>query len=138
MSKKIDLSDIKELDINYIELDPVSKIFESDSNTIKSNKDTDISDKEEDSIAIFSRKTHIQEVHYATVPIEYPKTSEYGVAIIYNITDWKNPRDYWKNVKVVKVQLKTVHFLVILVLKKKKETVWKSSTVNLSILKLLI
>ncbi|CAB5388430.1 unnamed protein product [Rhizophagus irregularis] len=98
MSKKIDLSDIKELDINYIELDPVSKIFESDSNTIKSNKDTDISDKEEDSIAIFSRKTHIQEVHYATVPIEYPKTSEYGVAIIYNITDWKNPRDYWKNV----------------------------------------
>ncbi|CAG8738087.1 22147_t:CDS:2, partial [Rhizophagus irregularis] len=63
MSKKIDLLDIKELDINYIELDPV---IESDSNTIKSNKDTDISDKEEDSIAIFSRKTHIQEVHYAT------------------------------------------------------------------------
>ena len=59
---------------------------ESDSNTIESDKDTDISDEEEDSIAIFSRKTHVQEVHYATVPIEYPKTSEYGVATIYNIT----------------------------------------------------
>ena len=71
---------------------------ESDSNTIESDKDTDISDEEEDSIAIFSRKTHVQEVHYATVPIEYPKTSESGVATVYNITGWKNPRDCWKNV----------------------------------------
>ncbi|CAB5322822.1 unnamed protein product [Rhizophagus irregularis] len=95
---------------------------ESDSNTIESDKDTDISDEEEDSIAIFSRKTHVQEVHYATVPIEYPKTSEYGVATVYNITGWKNPRDCWKNVEVVKAQLRTVHSLVILALKKKKET----------------
>lgn len=29
MSEKIDLSDIEELDINYIELDPVSKICEA-------------------------------------------------------------------------------------------------------------
>ncbi|CAB4393419.1 unnamed protein product [Rhizophagus irregularis] len=72
---------------------------ESDSNTIESDKDTDISDEEEDSIAIFSRKTHVQEVHYATVPIEYPKTSEYGVATVYNITGWKNPRDCWKNIQ---------------------------------------
>ncbi|PKY61044.1 hypothetical protein RhiirA4_485497 [Rhizophagus irregularis] len=46
---------------------------ESDSNTIESDKDTDISNKEKDLIAIFSRKTHIQEVHYTTVPIEYTK-----------------------------------------------------------------
>uniref|UniRef100_U9T7K8 Uncharacterized protein n=1 Tax=Rhizophagus irregularis (strain DAOM 181602 / DAOM 197198 / MUCL 43194) TaxID=747089 RepID=U9T7K8_RHIID len=98
MSEKIDLSDIKELDINYIELDPEYQV-ESDSNTIESDKDTDISDEEEDSIAIFSRKTHVQEVHYATVPIEYPKTSEYGVATVYNITGWKNPRDCWKNIQ---------------------------------------
>jgi hypothetical protein len=32
------------------------------------------------------------------VPIEYPKTSESGVATVYNITGWKNPRDCWKNV----------------------------------------
>ncbi|CAB4384848.1 unnamed protein product [Rhizophagus irregularis] len=121
MSEKIDLSDIKELDINYIELDPEYQV-ESDSNTIKSDKDTDISDEEEDSIAIFSRKTHVQEIHYATVPIEYPKTSEYGIATVYNITGSKNPRDCWKNVEVVKVQLRTVHSLIILALKKKKET----------------
>ncbi|POG70069.1 hypothetical protein GLOIN_2v1776315 [Rhizophagus irregularis DAOM 181602=DAOM 197198] len=36
-----DLSDIKELDINYIELDPEYQV-ESDSNTIESDKDTDI------------------------------------------------------------------------------------------------
>ncbi|CAB5346447.1 unnamed protein product [Rhizophagus irregularis] len=86
MSEKIDLSDIEELDINYIELDPEYQV-ESDSNTFESDKDTDISDEEEDSIAIFSRKKHVQEVHYATVPIEYPKTSEYGVATVYNITE---------------------------------------------------
>ncbi|CAB5363716.1 unnamed protein product [Rhizophagus irregularis] len=88
MSEKIDLSDIKKLDINYIELDPEYQV-ESDSNTIESDKDTDISDEEKDSIAIFSRKTHVQEIHYATVPIEYPKTSEYGVATVYNITALK-------------------------------------------------
>ncbi|CAB4482654.1 unnamed protein product [Rhizophagus irregularis] len=98
MSEKIDLSDIEELDINYIELDPEYQV-ESDSNTFESDKDTDISDEEEDSIAIFSRKKHVQEVHYATVPIEYPKTSEYGVATVYNITGWKNPRDCWKNIQ---------------------------------------
>ncbi|GBC37794.2 uncharacterized protein OCT59_005589 [Rhizophagus irregularis] len=98
MSEKIDLSDIKELDINYIELDPEYQV-ESDSNTIESDKDTDISDEEEDSIAIFSKKTHVQEIHYATVPIEYPKTSEYGVATVYNITGSKNPRDCWKNIQ---------------------------------------
>ncbi|UZO27868.1 uncharacterized protein OCT59_021421 [Rhizophagus irregularis] len=84
MSEKIDLSDIEELDINYIELDPEYQV-ESDSNTIESDKDTDISDEEEDSIAIFSRKTHVQEVHYATIPIEYPKTSEYPQYIILQI-----------------------------------------------------
>jgi hypothetical protein len=66
---------------------------ESDSNTIESDKDTDISDEEEDSIAIFSRKTHVQEVHYVTVSIEYPKTLEYDVVTIYNITGWKKSRD---------------------------------------------
>ncbi|UZO07635.1 uncharacterized protein OCT59_027916 [Rhizophagus irregularis] len=98
MSEKIDLSDIKKLDINYIELDPEYQV-ESDSNTIESDKDTDISDEEKDSIAIFSRKTHVQEIHYATVPIEYPKTSEYGVATVYNITGSKNLRDCWKNIQ---------------------------------------
>jgi hypothetical protein len=71
---------------------------ESDGNTVESDKDTGISDQEEDSIAIFSRKTHVQEVHYITVPIEYPKTSELGVATVYSVTGWKNPRDCWKNV----------------------------------------
>ncbi|UZO10974.1 uncharacterized protein OCT59_002551 [Rhizophagus irregularis] len=37
MSEKIDLSDIEELDINYIELDPEYQV-ESDSNTIESWK----------------------------------------------------------------------------------------------------
>lgn len=68
---------------------------ESDDNTIES---ASLSDEEDDSIAVFSRKTQVQEVHYATVPIEYPKTSESGVATVYNVTGWKNPRECWKNV----------------------------------------
>ena len=47
---------------------------------------------------IFLRKKQVNEVHYSAVPIEYPKTSEAGVAIAYNITGWNNPRDCWKNV----------------------------------------
>lgn len=72
---------------------------ESDDNsTVESENYTDLSDENEDSIAIFSRKTQVQEIYYSTVPIEYPKTSEIGVATVYNITGWKNPRDCWNNV----------------------------------------
>ncbi len=56
------------------------------------------SNENEESIAIFSSKTCVKEVHYSTVPIEYPKTSELGVATVYNITGWTNPKDCWKNV----------------------------------------
>ena len=56
-------------------------------------------------IAIFSRKTRVEEVHYSAVLIEYPKTSEAGVATVYNITGWTNPRDCWKNVKKFKIYL---------------------------------
>ena len=71
---------------------------ESDSNTVESEKDIDSSDENEDSVAIFSRKTQVQEIYHSAVPIEYPKTSEIGVATVYNITGWKNPRDCWNNV----------------------------------------
>ena len=68
---------------------------ESDSNTVESDNETDINENEEEIIAIFSRKTRVKEVHYSAVPIEYPKTSEEGVATAYNITGWTNLRDCW-------------------------------------------
>ncbi|CAB4440418.1 unnamed protein product [Rhizophagus irregularis] len=37
-------------------------------------------------LAVFSRKTS-----------EYPKTAEAGVATVFNITGWTNPRDCWNN-----------------------------------------
>lgn len=73
---------------------------DSDDNTVESENDYDLNEFEE-SIAIFSTKTRIKEVHYSTVPIEYPKTSELGVATVYNITGWTNPRDCWKNVRII-------------------------------------
>ncbi len=111
-----ELSDIEEMDVVLFEPNDVSKqerkffykkltIFflkvyevDSDSNTVESDNNTDLSENEE-SIAIFSTKTRVKEVYYSTVPIEYPKTSESGVATVYNITGWNNPRDCWKNMR---------------------------------------
>ena len=63
-------------------------LIDSDNITIGSNNNNlvDLSDETEESIAIFSIKTQIKEVHYFTVPIEYPKTSILSVVIVYNIT----------------------------------------------------
>ncbi|GBC40284.1 hypothetical protein GLOIN_2v1788374 [Rhizophagus irregularis DAOM 181602=DAOM 197198] len=54
MSEKVDLQISKNLILIIL--------IESDSNTIESNKDTDISNEEEDSIAIFSRKAHTLDI----------------------------------------------------------------------------
>jgi hypothetical protein len=72
------------LTISFLNISQV----DSDDITIESdnNSSVDLSDEIEESIAIFSSKTQIKEVHYSTVPIEYPKTSELGVATVYNIT----------------------------------------------------
>ena len=64
---------------------------------MESENDSD-SNENEESIAIFLSKTCVKEVYYSTIPIEYPKTSELGVATVYNITGWTNPKDCWKNV----------------------------------------
>ncbi|CAG8622959.1 9201_t:CDS:2 [Funneliformis mosseae] len=62
---------------------------------------SELSDIDEIDAALFepSLDINIKEVHYSTVPIEYPKTSELGVATAYNIIGWKNPKDCWKNVR---------------------------------------
>ncbi|CAI2190386.1 5348_t:CDS:2 [Funneliformis geosporum] len=86
-----DFSDIDEIDA-AASFNTNDKQVDSDNNTVKSEDDTNLS-KSEETIAFFSRKTQVKEVYYSTVPIEYPKTSEEGVAITYNITGWTNPRD---------------------------------------------
>ena len=53
-------------------------------------------------LSLFFLQTRVKEVHYSAVPIEYPKTSELGVATVYNITGWTNSRDCWKNVRLFK------------------------------------
>ncbi|CAB4426981.1 unnamed protein product [Rhizophagus irregularis] len=54
--------------------------------------------EEVDSIAVFSQKTSVKEVIYSTIPIEYPKTSEAGVATV-NVTGWTNQGDCWNNIQ---------------------------------------
>ncbi|PKK75373.1 hypothetical protein RhiirC2_773695 [Rhizophagus irregularis] len=55
--------------------------------------------EEVDSIAVFSQKISVKEVIYSTIPIEYPKTSEAGVATVFNVTGWTNQRDCWNNIQ---------------------------------------
>jgi len=59
---------------------------------VKSENNSD-SNENEESIAIFSSKTCVKKVHYSTVPIKYPKTLELGIATVYNIIGWTNPKD---------------------------------------------
>ncbi|EXX57144.1 hypothetical protein GLOIN_2v1782187 [Rhizophagus irregularis DAOM 181602=DAOM 197198] len=58
---------------------------------------TDLNEEEVDSIAVFSQKISVKEVIYSTIPIEYPMTSEAGVATVFNVTGWTNQRDCWNN-----------------------------------------
>jgi hypothetical protein len=64
----------------------------------ESDNNSDLNEEEEDSIAVFSQKTSVKKAIYSTIPIEYPKTSEAGVATVFNVTEWTNPRDCWNNV----------------------------------------
>jgi hypothetical protein len=64
----------------------------------ESGNNSDLNEEEEDSIAVFSQKTSVKKAIYSTIPIEYPKTSEAGVATVFNVTEWTNPRDCWNNV----------------------------------------
>uniref|UniRef100_U9V3T5 Galactose oxidase n=1 Tax=Rhizophagus irregularis (strain DAOM 181602 / DAOM 197198 / MUCL 43194) TaxID=747089 RepID=U9V3T5_RHIID len=57
---------------------------------------TDLNEEEVDSIAVFSQKISVKEVIYSTIPIEYPMTSEAGVATVFNVTGWTNQRDFLK------------------------------------------
>ncbi|RIA80989.1 hypothetical protein C1645_744846 [Glomus cerebriforme] len=92
-----DFSDIDEVYVTFFNIN--NNQVESDDNTVESEDNTDLNENEKEIIAIFSRKTRVKEVHYSTVPIEYPKTSEAGDTTAYNITGWNNPRDCWKNLK---------------------------------------
>ena len=61
---------------------------------------SNLNEEEEETIAVFSQKTSVKEVIYSTIPVEYPKTSESGVATVFNVTGWTNPKDCWNNVNI--------------------------------------
>ena len=52
----------------------------------------DAEDDTESEIAVFTRDTKIKDVRHSLVPIEYPETSEEGVAYIYHIENWEDPK----------------------------------------------
>jgi len=56
--------------------------------------DTQITNQDdtETEIAIFTRDTRIKDVRHSLVPIEYPETSEEGIAHIYHIENWADPK----------------------------------------------
>ena len=58
------------------------------------NLDTEkiIQDDEEFEVAVFTRDTRIKDVRHSLVPIEYPETSEEGIAYIYHIENWADPK----------------------------------------------
>ncbi|PKB95506.1 hypothetical protein RhiirA5_436584, partial [Rhizophagus irregularis] len=56
-------------------------------------------DDTESEIAVFTRDTKINDVRHSLVPIEYPETSEEGVAYIYHIENWEDPKAAFRDIQ---------------------------------------
>ena len=61
------------------------------------NNESESKDNEE-VFALFTSKLQVWKVIHTTVPVEYPETFPDGVAIVYNITGWKNHMDAFSDV----------------------------------------
>jgi len=73
-----------------------------------------IQDDEEFEVAVFTRDTRIKDVRHSLVPIEYPETSEEGIAYIYHIENWADPKAAFHDVSlniVSKILYKKITFL---------------------------
>ncbi|CAB4376014.1 unnamed protein product [Rhizophagus irregularis] len=49
-------------------------------------------DDEESEVAVFTRDTLIKDVRHTLVPIEYPATSDEGIAYVYYVENWTDPK----------------------------------------------
>ncbi|CAB4477236.1 unnamed protein product [Rhizophagus irregularis] len=49
-------------------------------------------DDEESEVAVFTRDTLIKDVRHTLVPIEYPATSDEGIAYVYHVENWTDPK----------------------------------------------
>ena len=52
-----------------------------------------------------TEKMRVGEVRYSALPMEYPPTSDEGIAIVYNIETWDSYESAFSNVRV-----KQLHF----------------------------
>ncbi|CAB4417165.1 unnamed protein product [Rhizophagus irregularis] len=65
----------------------------------ENNSDSENELESEETLAFFTFQLRVSKVIYTTVPIEYPDTSSEGVAIIYNVTGWKNHTDAFSDIQ---------------------------------------
>ncbi|KAF0512005.1 hypothetical protein F8M41_018136 [Gigaspora margarita] len=56
-------------------------------------------DKSEQEIYLITEQLKVKEIIYLLLPIEYPPTSEDGIAIIYNIEAWNNCEAFKNNIQ---------------------------------------
>ncbi|RIA79950.1 hypothetical protein C1645_839580 [Glomus cerebriforme] len=103
---EIILSNVKEI------IDPYSI------DKIDNDNDLNKDEMKKETIATFSQKAIVKEVIYSTIPIDYPKTSEFDIAIVFNIND--QSKDCWKNIQYSlgsggQNSIKTTHSLITLV-----------------------
>ncbi|CAB4423367.1 unnamed protein product [Rhizophagus irregularis] len=50
-------------------------------------------DDEESEVAVFISDSLIKDVRHTLVPIEYPATSDEGIAYVYHVKNWTDPKD---------------------------------------------
>ncbi|PKY54269.1 hypothetical protein RhiirA4_501039 [Rhizophagus irregularis] len=56
-------------------------------------------DDEESEVAVFISDSLIKDVRHTLVPIEYPATSDEGIAYVYHVKNWTDPKDAFHDEK---------------------------------------
>ena len=59
-----------------------------------------VEEASDETIYLMMEKLRVGEVQYSALPMEYPPTSNEGIAIVYNIETWDSYESAFNNVRV--------------------------------------
>ncbi|RIA96851.1 hypothetical protein C1645_814894 [Glomus cerebriforme] len=79
----------------YIDLEEFNELLKY--NPFETDNEEIIQDDNESKVTLFTRDTSIKDIRYSLVPIEYSATSEKGIAYVYHVKNWADPKSVFYN-----------------------------------------
>ena len=62
-------------------------------------------------INLITENLRVGEIRYSALPIEYPPTSEQGIAIVFNIESWESYDAFFDNVYIISINMLILNFM---------------------------